>query len=86
MLSIGLSDPNDITARHIRIYISEIASRGVSDATVHKHARGIRTFVRFCHAEGYSAELVTFMIPKVGKKRHPVLSPDEIKRLISSLH
>ncbi len=49
-LSIGLSKPNDITARHIRSYISEVASRGIADATVHKHARGIRTFVRFCHS------------------------------------
>lgn len=84
VLSIGLSYPDDITARHVRTYISEIASRGVTDATVHKHARGIKTFIRFCHAEGYMIELVTFSMPKVGKKRHIVLSPDEVKQLVDS--
>jgi site-specific recombinase XerD len=84
LLSNGLSDPNDLTSRHVRTYISGVASRGISDATVHKHARGIRTFVRFCHAEGYSKELVIFTMPKVGKKRHPVLSPDEVKQLIDA--
>jgi site-specific recombinase XerD len=84
LLANGFSDPNNITVRHVRTYISKIASRRVSDATIHKHARGMKTFIRFCYSEGYTSELVTFTMPKVGKKRHPVLSPDEVKRLVDA--
>ncbi|MQC26409.1 MAG: hypothetical protein DWG76_03035 [Chloroflexi bacterium] len=76
--------PLEIQARHVRQYLSEIAGRGLSDSYVHNHARAIKTFLRFCHAEDYMDQLISFKMPRIGKKRLPILNASELKQLLAA--
>jgi site-specific recombinase XerD len=76
--------PEEITARFVREYLSELVSSGKKDTTLHAHARAIRTLVRFWHSEGYMPQLVKFEMPKLFKKRLPVLAADELQRVIKA--
>jgi len=80
----GVSSPQDVTARYVRQFLAELAERGKADTTIHDNARAIRTLVRFWYAEKYLSDPVTFAMPKVAKKRLPVLSADELSKVIAA--
>jgi integrase/recombinase XerD len=80
--SQGVTDPGEVSARHVRQYLAQLISMGLKDTTTHDHARAIRTLLKFWHAEGYILSPVKFDMPKFERKRLPVLSPDELKQLI----
>jgi integrase/recombinase XerD len=75
---------DEITRRDVRAYLTEMRKRELSDSYIHSHARAIRTFTRFLHNEGYIAEKIMFEMPKVANKRLPILTPDELKRVINA--
>ena len=50
--------------------------------TVNDHARAIRTLLRFWAAEGYR-QPVTFDMPRLEKKRQPVLTAEQVKRILA---
>jgi len=68
------------TAALVREYLASLKGK---DTTIHDHARAIRTLLRFMAAEGY-CELVKFTMPRVAKKRLPVLTAEELKRAIDA--
>ncbi len=68
------------TAKDIREYLASL--EGLTDRSVFAHASGIRTFLRFSHAEGYLPEIRIDM-PKVAKKRQPSLDADQLRRVIA---
>jgi len=78
----GVSTPEEIQARHIRAYLSEMAVREMSDSYINNHARAIRTLLRFFHKEGYINESVDFQMPTVAQKRLPVLSGEDVQKLL----
>ena len=80
----GVSSPAEITARHIRAYLSDLAGRGLQDSTINNHARAIRTMLRFFQSEKYVAEPVVFQIPTIAEKRLPCLSEEEVKKLLDA--
>jgi len=80
----GVTDPSDVTARHVRQYLAQLASEGKADTTMHDHARAIRTLLRFWHSEGYIPQLVTFDMPKLSRKRLPVLTADELRVIVKA--
>ena len=80
----GITSPQEVMARHVREFLAELAGNGKADTTVHDNARAIKTLLRFWHAENYMPSLVTFAMPKVAKKRLPVLSADELSKVISA--
>jgi site-specific recombinase XerD len=80
----NVTTPQDVTARHVREYLAEVAGNGKSDKTVNANARAIRTLVRFWHTEGYMPELIKFAMPKIEKKRLPVLTADELTKVIAA--
>jgi len=80
----GATSPGELTARHVREYLAEVAANGRSDKTVNANARAIRTLVRFWHTEGYMPEAVKFAMPKIAKKRLPVLTADELTKVIAA--
>ena len=43
----GVTRPDEITARHVRAYLAELAARHLSDRTVFDHAGGIWTMPKF---------------------------------------
>jgi len=79
----GVTAPDEIQARHVRAYLSEMAVREVSDSYINNHARAIRTLLRFFHTEKYIPEPVTFQMPTIAEKRLPVLSGEDVKKLVS---
>jgi len=79
----SVTDPQEITARHVRAYLAQLISQGRKDTTVHDHARAVRTLLRFWHAEGYM-QPVTFDMPRLEKKRLPVLSSGELYQIVKA--
>jgi site-specific recombinase XerD len=78
----GITDPAEVTARGVRQYIAELAGRGLKDTTVWDHARAIKTMLRFWLAEGYITQPVKFELPKLAKKRLPVLTADQLRQIV----
>ena len=80
----GVTEPTEITSMHIRAFLASYAERGCKDSYIHTYARSSRTFLRFLHQEGYIPEQISFQMPKVGEKRLPVLSIEEVKQVVKA--
>jgi integrase/recombinase XerD len=78
----GVTSPEQVTARYIREYLAELIGTGKQDTTVHDNARAIRTLLRFWHAEGYIPAPVKFDMPKLAKKRLPVLTAEQLQTVL----
>lgn len=80
--SQGAIQPNQVDSSLVRQYLANLAEQGKKDTTIHDHARAIRTLLRFWHAEEYTPNPPKFAMPRLSKKRLPVLSAVELKRAI----
>ena len=80
----GITRPDEVTARHVRAYLAALMDKGRGDTTMHDHARAVRTLLRFWHAEKYMPELVTFDMPRLAKRRLPVLTVAELNQVIAA--
>jgi len=75
----SVTTPQEVTARHVRAYLAELTARKLSDWTINDNARAIRTVLKFFNAEGYMSAPVKFDMPKVAKKRLPVLTAEQVR-------
>ena len=82
--SQGVTDPQQVTARHVRQYLAMLIDQGRKDTTLHAHARAIRTLLRFWYAENYMPALIKFDMPKLSKKRLPVLTAEQLKLVVKA--
>src|SRR5688572_15134774 len=80
----GVTGPEQVSARYVRSYLASLAEMGRADTTMHDHARAIKTLLRFWHAEGYLPQLIKFEMPKLAKKRLPVLTADELQQIVKA--
>lgn len=80
----GVADLARLRPLHVRAYLVAIRGRGYSDATVGLYARGLRAYLRFCHAEGYMPEALRFDMPKAERKLKRALTPAEAQALIAA--
>lgn len=80
----GLTGPEQVTARYVRQYLAMLADRGLQDTTLHDYARAIRTLLRFWHAENYLPAPVGFEMPKLAKKRLPVLTAEQLRQIVAA--
>ncbi len=80
----NITSPEQVTARHVRQFLAELAARELQDTTIHDYARAIKTLLRFWHAEGYTPAQVRFDMPKLAKKRLPVLTAEQLKQIVSA--
>jgi integrase/recombinase XerD len=80
----GVTGPEQVSARDARSYLASLAEMGRADTTMHDHARAIKTLLRFWHAEGYNPAPVRFDMPKLEKKRLPVLTADELQQIVKA--
>jgi integrase/recombinase XerD len=80
----GINQPEEVTARYVRQYIAELVSRGKKDSSVWDHARAIKTMLRFWHNEGYIPQPVKFELPKIAKKRLPVLTAEQLQTILNA--
>jgi site-specific recombinase XerD len=77
--SQGVTRPDEISARYVRVYL---ASLNNSQQTIANNARAIRVLVRFLCAEKYLPQPITFDIPKIDRKRLPSLDADNLARVL----
>ena len=82
LISHDMFEPERIKSSIVRAYLSEVNSRGVSDSTVHSHARGTRAFLRFLKEEGYIPTSINVTMPRVEQKKMRVLSPEELSLIL----
>jgi site-specific recombinase XerD len=80
----NVTDPAEVTARHVREYLAGLAAAGKADTTLHANARAIRTLLRFWHNEGYIANPVKFDMPKLFKKRLAVLTAEQLRQIVKA--
>jgi site-specific recombinase XerD len=80
----GVIGPEQVSARYVRSYLASLAEMGRADTTVHDHARAIRTLLRFWHLEGYIPEPVRFEMPKLARKRLPVLTAEQLSQIVKA--
>ena len=80
----NVTGPEEVTARHVRQFIAELTGRGLQDTTVHGYARAIKTLLRFWLNEGYIAQQVRFDMPRLEKKRLPVLTKDQVRQIVKA--
>lgn len=82
-----------VTRKHIERYLADLASRRqkrytwkpVSPATVARHYRTLQQFFKFIETEGIvDSPMAKMSPPKVDEKAVPVLTEDEIKRLLAT--
>ena len=78
----GVTSPEKVAARYVREYIAELVAGRKKDATVLDHARAVKTMLFFWHNEGYTPTLVKFELPRLAKKRPPVLTVDQLKLIV----
>src|SRR5262245_28436584 len=74
----NVTGPEQVTARHVRGYLALLIEQGKQDTTLHAHARAVRTLLRFWHFEGYAPSPIRFDMPKLAKKRLPVLTAEQL--------
>jgi site-specific recombinase XerD len=75
----GVTDPLEVTGRHVRQYLSQLIDKGRKDTTLHANARAVRTLLRFWHMENYIPAPVRFDMPRLEKKRLPVLTAEQLR-------
>ncbi len=80
---LSLANGSPPSNRLIREFLSTVAQRGVSSATVHAHARAVRAFLRFAHEEGWIEEPVIVRMPRVEQRRMEVLTREEVRKILS---
>jgi len=78
----GITRPDEVTARYVRQYIAELVDSGKADSTAWDHGRAVKTMLKFWHEEGYLPQPVKFELPKIAKKRLPVLSVSELQQIL----
>ena len=78
----NVTTPEEVTARLVRQYVAELVARGLKDTTVWDHARAIKTMLRFWLNEGYIQQPVKFELPKMAKKRLPVLTAEQLRDVL----
>jgi site-specific recombinase XerD len=79
----GVTEPEGIKAQHVRAYIASVKDRGVSDATVHIHAEGVKALCRFFFRE-WSTPVFTIDMPKPAQARMRVPSVQEMTALLGA--
>jgi len=80
----GANTPADLKSKHVRAYLAELVAAGAADTTCHDHARAVKTLLRFFHREGYTPDLIQFEMPRLAKKRLPVLTPEQLEQVIDA--
>jgi integrase len=77
-----VTHPEEITPRYVREYLARF--EGKADTTRHDHARAIRIMLRFWHMENYVPNLIKFDMPKLSKKRLPVLTAEQLQQVVKA--
>lgn len=75
---------DEFTPKSARGFLADVASRNLSSSTLHIHARTLKTFLRFCHREGYINQLVDIPLPRLNGQRRPFLKPEQLLTVLEA--
>ena len=78
----AITATQDLTAKHVRQFLSTLNDRGLSDYTINAYARAIKTYTRFMLEEGYTPSQIKIDMPRIKKRRLPMLDADAVDRLL----
>lgn len=70
------------SSAHTRRFLAAERERGLSDWSVHGTARAIKTFLRWCAAEGLIEHAPAVPVPRTPQTEAPPFSPAEVGRLL----
>ncbi len=81
----GITDPQSITAHHIRLYLADLDSQGYASSYIHIYARTIKTWLRFLFAEDLipTDPMAKVAMPRLDKEILPAFTPEDVKRLLA---
>lgn len=80
----SVTTPAQITSQLIRLYISERSNIGLSVFTIHGYARSIKAFLNFLRSEEVIPTVPHIDMPKLKKKRQPILDQNTTLAVIQS--
>ena len=83
LIGNGVSDPEEMAGTHVRLYLSQVRERNVSEATVRIYAQGIKAFCRFCTRE-WGTPAFEIDMPRPERKQMRLPSPDELAALLAA--
>jgi integrase len=76
----NITRPGEVKPSHVREWLAGMPE--AKDTTVHAKARGARAMLRFWLAEKYLTKPVTFQMPRLEKKRLPILTPEQFRKAL----
>jgi integrase/recombinase XerD len=79
---VSVARPCDVTSRCVNQLLDDLRARGVAEATAHAVARGTKALLRFWLSEGYMTSPITVTMPRVTKKRGPLVAPDQLRKVL----
>lgn len=80
----GVTLLGEVTAHHIRHFLTLRQDAGLATHTQHKYARSLRTFFRFCVREGLLAQnpMTNVTMPRLEKLMPTSFTGDEVTRIL----
>ena len=78
----GVTSLDQISSRHIRAFLGEMAARGCKDSYIHTYARAFKTFAKFLRQEGYITHSIEITMPKISQKRMLVYDVAQINQIL----
>jgi integrase/recombinase XerD len=81
-----ITDPEAITPADVRAYFADLAGRDLSAWYIHGHARTVKTWLRFLHAEGVltADAMRNVSMPKLDRQILPSFSPEDLRKLLDA--
>ena len=78
----GVTNPADLRSAHVRAYLAHLRERDLKASTLNGHARAIKTFTRFLHAEDYMKDPIRVEMPKIPDTRPLVLTAEQLAKVV----
>lgn len=79
-----ITKPDDLTAHHVREYITGLLDKGRKDTTVWNNARAIKTMFSFWYSNDLMQAAIKFEMPKLLKKKLPRLTAVELEQILKA--
>ena len=82
----GLERIDQVTLKHVRLYLFKCSESDFSETTVNTIARALRAFFNFCVTEEWleKSPMHGMKMPKLPKKLPTVMSKEQVKKLLDS--
>jgi site-specific recombinase XerD len=80
----NVNEPEQISNKHVRAFLGEMAERGCADSYMHSYARAMKTFSRFMLEEEYISKQISFPMPKLVEKHRRVYDENQVRQILTA--